>query len=103
MAGTCLMMTNLNLIKMILLRDKAFFYKGLNLKLYITRCLMIKEQSIDCSFFMSILGGGGSMADNFGLKIGVEGEREFKKSLREINQKASSVRLRNEISDIRIR
>ena len=35
---------------------------------------------------MSILGGGGSMADNFGLKIGVEGEREFKKSLREINQ-----------------
>ena len=26
------------------------------------------------------------MADNFGLKIGVEGEREFKKSLREINQ-----------------
>lgn len=47
---------------------------------------MIKEQSIDCSFFMSILGGGGSMADNFGLKIGVEGEREFKKSLREINQ-----------------
>ena len=30
--------------------------------------------------------GGGSMADNFGLKIGVEGEREFKKSLREINQ-----------------
>lgn len=35
---------------------------------------------------MSILGGGGSMADNFGLKIGVEGEREFKKSLRDINQ-----------------
>lgn len=26
------------------------------------------------------------MADNFGLKIGVEGEREFKKSLSEINQ-----------------
>ena len=26
------------------------------------------------------------MADNFGLKIGVEGEREFKKALREINQ-----------------
>src|SRR5690625_7301890 len=35
---------------------------------------------------MSILREGGSMADNFGLKIGVEGEREFKKSLREINQ-----------------
>src|SRR5699024_5741376 len=35
---------------------------------------------------MSILGGGGSMADNFGLKIGVEGVRELKKSLREINQ-----------------
>ena len=26
------------------------------------------------------------MADNFGLKIGVEGEREFKKALSEINQ-----------------
>lgn len=26
------------------------------------------------------------MSDNFGLKIGVEGEREFKKSLSEINQ-----------------
>ncbi|MFB1050528.1 phage tail tape measure protein [Paraliobacillus sp. JSM ZJ581] len=26
------------------------------------------------------------MADNFGLKIGVDGEREFKKSLRDINQ-----------------
>lgn len=26
------------------------------------------------------------MADNFGLKIGVEGEREFKKALAEINQ-----------------
>ena len=26
------------------------------------------------------------MADNFGLKIGVEGEREFKNALREINQ-----------------
>lgn len=26
------------------------------------------------------------MADNFGLKIGVEGEKEFKNSLREINQ-----------------
>ena len=25
------------------------------------------------------------MADNFGLKIGVEGEREFKKSLSDIN------------------
>ncbi|EAE5213409.1 phage tail tape measure protein [Listeria monocytogenes] len=35
---------------------------------------------------MLIFRGGGSMADNFGLKIGVEGEREFKKSLREINQ-----------------
>src|SRR5690625_2136695 len=35
---------------------------------------------------MLIFKGGGSMADNFGLKIGVEGEREFKKSLREINQ-----------------
>lgn len=35
---------------------------------------------------MLIFKGDGSMADNFGLKIGVEGEREFKKSLREINQ-----------------
>lgn len=26
------------------------------------------------------------MADNFGLKIGVEGEKEFKNFLREINQ-----------------
>lgn len=26
------------------------------------------------------------MADNFGLKIGVEGEREFKNALRDINQ-----------------
>ena len=26
------------------------------------------------------------MADNFGLKIGVEGEREFKKALSDINQ-----------------
>ena len=27
-----------------------------------------------------------SVADNFGLKIGVEGEKEFKKALAEINQ-----------------
>lgn len=26
------------------------------------------------------------MADNFGLKIGIEGEKEFKNSLRDINQ-----------------
>lgn len=26
------------------------------------------------------------MADNFGLKIGVEGERDFKKALSDINQ-----------------
>ena len=26
------------------------------------------------------------MADNFGVKIGIEGEKEFKKGLREINQ-----------------
>ena len=26
------------------------------------------------------------MADNFGLKIGVEGERDFKKALADINQ-----------------
>ena len=26
------------------------------------------------------------MADNFGLKIGIEGEREFKKALSDINQ-----------------
>ena len=26
------------------------------------------------------------MADNFGLKIGIEGEREFKTALRDINQ-----------------
>lgn len=29
---------------------------------------------------------GGVMADNFGLKIGLEGEKEFKKALTEINQ-----------------
>src|SRR5699024_11856117 len=28
----------------------------------------------------------GSVADNFGLKIGIEGEKEFKKALSEINQ-----------------
>lgn len=26
------------------------------------------------------------MADNFGLKIGIEGEKEFKSAIREINQ-----------------
>lgn len=26
------------------------------------------------------------MADNFGLKLGIDGEREFKKALSEINQ-----------------
>jgi len=30
--------------------------------------------------------GGETMADNFGLKIGLEGEKEFKKALSEINQ-----------------
>jgi predicted nucleic acid-binding Zn-ribbon protein len=35
-------------------------------------------------FFLE--GGGVRMADNFGLKIGVEGEKEFKNSLRDINQ-----------------
>src|SRR5690625_3986122 len=45
-----------------------------------------KGHSMLSVFFMLIFRGGGSMADNFGLKIGVEGEREFKKSLREINQ-----------------
>ena len=30
--------------------------------------------------------GGESMADNFGLKIGLEGEKEFKKALSDINQ-----------------
>ena len=30
--------------------------------------------------------GGGFLADNFGLKIGLEGEKEFKKALAEINQ-----------------
>ena len=33
------------------------------------------------------------MADNFGLKIGLEGEKEFKKALADINQ---SFKLRNE-------
>ena len=31
------------------------------------------------------------MADNFGLKIGVEGEKEFKKALAEINQTFKAV------------
>ena len=30
--------------------------------------------------------GGGLMADNFGLKIGIEGEKEFKKALSDIDQ-----------------
>ncbi len=30
--------------------------------------------------------GGDRMSDNFGLKIGVEGEKEFKKTLAGINQ-----------------
>jgi phage-related protein len=30
--------------------------------------------------------GGGFVADDFGLKIGIEGEREFKNAIREINQ-----------------
>ena len=31
------------------------------------------------------------MADNFGLKIGIEGEKEFKKALSEINQSFKAV------------
>lgn len=30
--------------------------------------------------------GGDLVADNFGLKIGIEGEKEFKNALRDINQ-----------------
>jgi len=30
--------------------------------------------------------GGGYVADDFGLKIGIEGEKEFKNAIREINQ-----------------
>ena len=30
--------------------------------------------------------GGGSMPDNFGLKIGIEGEKDFKKALSDIDQ-----------------
>jgi hypothetical protein len=30
--------------------------------------------------------GGVSVADNFGLKIGLGGEKEFKNALRDINQ-----------------
>lgn len=30
--------------------------------------------------------GGGKVSDNFGLKIGIEGEKEFKNALRDINQ-----------------
>ncbi|NLJ73346.1 MAG: hypothetical protein GX333_10065 [Syntrophomonadaceae bacterium] len=30
--------------------------------------------------------GGGKVVDSFGLKIGIEGEKEFKNALREINQ-----------------
>ena len=29
------------------------------------------------------------MADNFGLKIGLEGEKEFKKALADINQSSA--------------
>jgi hypothetical protein len=45
------------------------------------------EQSKGLLFFVALFQeGGDGMADNFGLKIGVEGEKEFKKALREINQ-----------------
>ena len=42
------------------------------------------------------------MADNFGLKIGVEGEKEFKKALSDINQSfkvlGSEMKLVNPVS-----
>lgn len=38
------------------------------------------------SFFMSKNQEVNRMSDSFGLKIGVEGEKEFKKALSEINQ-----------------
>ena len=41
------------------------------------------------------------MADNFGLKIGIEGEKEFKNALRDINQ-SFKVRFGNEIGFKRI-
>lgn len=43
------------------------------------------------------------MADNFGLKIGVEGEKEFKNSLREINRDFKVLGSENEAGDIPVR
>src|SRR5699024_2809474 len=57
----------------------CYSIRHLNLK------FLLAPQIKEVLFYLLWIGGG-SMADNFGLKIGVEGEREFKKSLREINK-----------------
>jgi phage-related tail protein len=38
------------------------------------------------TFYISVIEGSDGMADSFGLKIGIEGEKEFKNALSEINQ-----------------
>jgi signal transduction histidine kinase len=38
------------------------------------------------SLLLPISNGGDSVSDNFSLKIGIEGEKEFKKALSDINQ-----------------
>ena len=40
---------------------------------------------LECFSYTYLQGGGGRMADYFGLKIGVEGEKEFKKAFADIN------------------
>lgn len=43
------------------------------------------------------------MADDFGLKIGLEGEKEFKKALSEIKPVLQSPRLGNEGRSVAVR
>lgn len=43
------------------------------------------------------------MADSFGLKIGLEGEKEFKKALADINRAFKVARLRNEARYLSVR
>jgi phage-related minor tail protein len=38
------------------------------------------------TFYIPVIEGGDGMADSFGLKIGIAGEKEFKNALSEINQ-----------------
>lgn len=58
-------------------------------KMYITLKIFKIFQALsftECLFLCPNQGGGGILADNFGLKIGIEGEKEFKDALKDINQ-----------------